>query len=96
MPMEDKTILRAFFKVRQPCGSEVTYKDVWCALPDSLLAKICVKTVKNRLVEKGYALEDKLAADDRWTAWGNRGLASCSAHKDTDEDPMGSHLAGGG
>ena len=62
---EDRAILRAFFRVRQPCGSAVEYKDVWCALPDALRAKICVETVKNRLAEKGYRLEDKLSADDQ-------------------------------
>ena len=34
--------------------SAVEYKDVWCALPDALRAKICVETRKDPLAEKGY------------------------------------------
>ena len=82
LPMEDNAILRAFFRIRQPCGSEVTYHDVWCALPDSLRAKICVETVKNRLAERGYTLKEKLSADDRGKAWRDRRLAFCAAHRD--------------
>ena len=89
---EDRAILRAFFKVRQPCGSECTYSDVWRALDDALRAKICVKTVKNRLMEKGYTLEDKLAADDRGKAWRDRRLAFCDKHREKSEDQWGHAL----
>ena len=84
--MEDKTISRAFFKVRQTCRSAVECKDVWCALPDALRAKIYVETVKNRPAEKGYRLEDKLLADDQGKPWRDRRLAFCGAHRDKSGD----------
>ena len=83
---EDRAILRAFFKVRQTCRSAVEYKDVWCALPDALRAKIYVETVKNRPAEKGYRLEDKLLADDQRKPWRDRRLAFCGAHRDKSGD----------
>ena len=85
-PAEDKAMLSAFFKVRQPCGSGVSYTDVWRALPDRLRAKVTVKTVKSRLADKGYNLEEKLAADDKGLAWRKRRLAFCSTHKGKSED----------
>lgn len=85
-PAEDKTMLSAFHKVRQPCGSGVTYTDVWRALPDPLRAKVSVKTVQSRLADKGYSLEDKLAADDKGLAWRKRRLAFCDVHRDKSED----------
>ena len=91
-PEEDKAILSAFFRARQPCGSEVVYKDVWCALPDHLRARICVKTVKKRLAEQGYHLEDKLAADDRGRDWRKRRVAFCTSHKDKTQEQWVSTL----
>ena len=85
-PAEDKAIMTAFFKARRPCGAAVGYKDVWCALADGLRCKISVKTVKRRLVEKGFNLEDKLTADDKGTAWRRRRLTFCSVHKGKSED----------
>lgn len=85
-PAEDKAILSAFFKVRQPCGSGVTYKDVWCALADSLRTRVSVKTVRNRLAEKGFKLEEKLTADDKGVAWRNRRLAFCNVHRGKSEE----------
>ena len=84
-PAEDKEILRVFHKVRQPCGSGVTFKDVWCALADPLRKKVSVKTVRNRLSEKGFKLEEKLTADDKGMAWRNRRLAFCTVHKGKSE-----------
>ena len=84
--VEDSAILKAFHKVRQPCGSLVTFSDVWCALPDSLRNKICVKTVKQRLAEKGFGAHDKLTADDKGIAWRKRRLAFCTEHQHKSED----------
>ena len=91
-PEEDKAILSAFFRIRQPCGSEVVYKDVWCGLSDHLRTRICVKTVKNRLAEHGYHLEDKLTADDRGRDWRKRRVAFCTSHKDKTQEQWVSTL----
>ena len=42
--------------------------------------------MKSRLADKGYNLEEKLAADDKGLAWRKRRLAFCSAHKGKSED----------
>ena len=80
-PAEDKAILAAVFRIRKPCGSQVAYSDVWCALADPLRSKICVETVKHRLAEKGYSLNDKLAADDKGVAWRKRRMDFCEEHQ---------------
>ena len=93
-PEEDKAILSAFFRIRQPCGSEVVYKDVWCGLSDHLRTRICVKTVKNRLAEHGYHLEDKLTVDDRGRGWRKLRVAFCTSHKDKTQEQWASTLRG--
>lgn len=81
-PAEDKSILKVFFRVRKPLGSEVDNRDVWNALDDDLRKKITPRTVGNRLAEKGYTTEDKAMGDDRGKAWRKRRLEFCDRHID--------------
>ena len=78
---EDKAILAAFHRARQPLGSAIDGRDVWNALPDALRRKVSVKTVKNRLAEKGFAMDTKLSADDKGAAWRKKRLAFCKKHQ---------------
>lgn len=78
---EDKVILSTFLKVRLPLGSAVDSRIVYNALPDALRKKICVRTVRERLREKGYAMDDKKAGDDKGELWRKRRLAFCRTHQ---------------
>ena len=79
--IEDKAIMTAFHKARRPLGSAVDGRDVWNALRDDLRRKICVKTVKSRLAAKGFAMDNKLSADDKGFSWRRRRLAFCERHR---------------
>lgn len=81
LPTEDETILKTFFKVRQPLGKLVESRDVWSALPATLRNKVCLRTVRNRLREKGYTMDDKLTGDDKGTAWRKKRMKFCASHK---------------
>ena len=78
---EDASILATFKKVRQPLGSAVDAADVFNALPDKLRHKICLRTVRERLREKGFEMGDKKAVDDKGDAWRKRRLAWCKPRK---------------
>lgn len=78
---EDKTILSTFFKVRQPLGSCVESRDVWNALPAGLRKKMCLRTVRDRLREKGYAMDDKLTGDDKGVTWRKKRVEFCTSRK---------------
>ena len=75
--LEDKTILATFFKVRQPLGSCVESRDVWNALPSPLRTKLSLRTIRNRLREKGYAMDEKLTGDDKGLAWRQTRVRFC-------------------
>ena len=68
-PAEDRCILRAFYKVRQPLESLVESRDVWNELTPAVRSKVCLRTVRNRLRDKGYAMEEKRAGDDMGEQW---------------------------
>ena len=70
-PADDATILACFKKVRQPLGSLVEAHDVWQALPVSLRNKVTMRTVANRLRDKGFSMQDKLAAQFRRSMQGS-------------------------
>ena len=74
---EGKAILATFFKVRQPLGSSVESRDVWNALPKPLRLKLSLRTIRNRLREKGYAMEEKLTGDDKGLAWRQARVRFC-------------------
>ena len=57
-PAEDRCILRAFYKVRQPLESLVESRDVWNELTPAVRSKVCLRIVRNRLRDKGYAMEE--------------------------------------
>ena len=56
-------------------------RDVWQALRPGLRNKISVRTVANRLREKGYKMEEKLAGDDKGEQWRKRRVRFCDSHK---------------
>ena len=58
-PAEDAKIFSCFQKVRLPLGSLVEARDVWKALPPALRNRITMRTVLNRLREKGYMMQEK-------------------------------------
>ena len=64
-PAEDAKIFSCLQKVRLPLGSLVEARDVWKALPPALRNRITMRTVLNRLREKGYMMQEKLAGDDQ-------------------------------
>ena len=61
----DAVIFACFKRARQPLGSLVEAHDVWKALPASLRNKVTMRTVANRLREKGFTMQEKLAGDDK-------------------------------
>ena len=73
-PVEDATILACFKRGRQPLGSLVEAHDVWKALPASLRNKVTMRTVANRLRDKGFSMQGKLAGDDKGEQWRQRRL----------------------
>ena len=78
---EDKVILATFLKVRQPLGSSVESRDVWNALPKPLRLKVSLRTLRNRLREKGYAMEEKLTGDDKGLAWRQARVRFCQQRR---------------
>ena len=79
-PAEDATIFSCFKRVRQPLGSLVEARDVWRALPVALRSKVTMRTVLNRLRDKGFSMHDKLAGDDLGEKWRLRRLAFSKTH----------------
>ena len=79
-PADDAAILACFKKVRQPLGSLVEAHDVWQALPVSLRNKVTMRTVANRLRDKGFSMQDKLAGDDKGEQWRQRRLQFSKSH----------------
>ena len=73
-PSEDAAILAAFNRVQKPLGILVEARDVWKALHPQLRSKVCVRTVSNRLREKGYKMEEKRTGDDEGAQWRKRRL----------------------
>ena len=83
---EDKEVLATFHKVRQPMGSAVDSRDVFNALPDALRQKICLRTVRERLREKGFAMSEKKAVDDKGDAWRKQRVVWCQARQQWTEE----------
>ena len=77
---EDNAIVATFHKVRQPLGILVEAREVWKALKADLRNKITIRTVANRLREKGFKMEEKLAGDDRGEQWRKRRVRFCTVH----------------
>ena len=79
-PAEDAKIFSCFQKVRLPLGSLVEARDVWKALPPALRNRITMRTVLNRLREKGYMMQEKLACDEQGEQWRLRRLHFSKGH----------------
>ena len=60
---EDQVVLRTFHQVRPP-GAGVVAREVNDALPARLQGKVCLKTIRSRLAEKGYKPGPKLEKAD--------------------------------
>ena len=79
-PAEDATILACFKRARQPLGCLVEAHDVWKALPVPLRNKVTMRTVANRLRDKGFSMQEKLAGDDKGEQWRLRRLRFSKSH----------------
>ena len=79
-PAEDKVIMKSFLKVRQPLGARVDARDVYNDLPDALRIKVCLRTVRERLKDKGFIMQDKLTKDDMGEAWRMKRMEFCRKH----------------
>lgn len=77
---EDRVVLKRFLKVRPP-GCGVDSRDVSKALPACLQGKICLRTIRNRLKEKGYTPQPKLAKDDLQRCVREPRIAFCKANE---------------
>ena len=73
---EDKAILAAFHKVRPP-GHGVESREVADSLDPRLKAKICRRTIRNRLAEKGYVPTEKIEKGDPGLATRKARVAWC-------------------
>lgn len=93
---EDKVILSTFFKVRHPLGRSVESRDVWNALPSALRPKVCFRTVRNRLREKGYAMDEKLTGDDKGVEWRKTRVKFCQRRRKWTEALWTNRLQGAG
>ena len=85
---EDTAILQTFQRVRQPLGSAVDSRDVHSALPDALRRKVTPRTVRNRLAERGFSMQDKKAGDDHGDEWRRRRLAFCDRYRHKTENQI--------
>lgn len=73
--------MRTFFKIRQPLGSSVESRDVWNELPLHFKSKVCLRTVRNRLREKGYVMDEKHTGDDMGDEWRKHRDRFCRRHE---------------
>ena len=60
---EDKKILTTFKKNR-PAGCGIDSREISDKLPKKIRAKVCRRTIRRRLAEKGYTPQDKLTKHD--------------------------------
>ena len=67
-------------------------RDVFNALPDALRQKIGLRTVRERLREKGFEMSEKKAVDDKGEAWRKKRLRWCEARHDWTEDRCSSKI----
>ena len=72
--------MKSFLKVRQPLGARVDARDVYNDLPDALRIKVCLRTVRERLKDKGFIMQDKLTKDDMGEAWRMKRMEFCRKH----------------
>lgn len=93
---DDKLILDTFHRVRQPAGSEVDSRDVHNALPDALRQKITTRTVRRRLSEEGFWMQDKKAGDDHGEEWRRKRVAFCDSHRHKTENQLVQQVQGVG
>lgn len=77
---EDQVIMKTFLKVRQPLGSAVDARDVINNLPKALRTKVCLRTVRNRLLKQGFTMQDKKSKDDMGDLWRKTRVQFCKLH----------------
>ena len=76
---EDKIILQTFHKSRPP-GHGVTARDIASNLPRGVAGKVCRRTLRRRLAEKGFTPQRKLDKHDLGTALRKKRLDFCRGH----------------
>ena len=94
--VEDREILASFKKARMPLGTEVTSRDVQASLPRNLRNKICKRTIRNRLAERGYAPTKKVEKNDFLSKQRAVRVAFCRAHEHRTPAMWVNHLQGCG
>ena len=77
---ENASILKTFHRVRPP-GAGVESREVSDALPKRLLDKVCLRTIRNRLKEKGYVPERKIEKSEANKQVRSGRMCFCTEHK---------------
>ena len=68
------------FHKKRPPGMGVDSRGVAAALPPKLRKKVCLRTIRNRLKEKGYAPKPKVEKNDLSRKCRSERMAFCQAH----------------
>lgn len=92
---EDAAIMAAFFKCRPP-GHGVVSREVSMALPRPLRQKLSLRTIRNRLKDKGYTPQKKLDKDELKAKHRKDRVEFCTAHEHRSADGWKRYLQGCG
>ena len=92
---EDNVLMRTFHKLRPP-GHGIESREVHQALPKALQKKLSLRTVRNRLKEKGYVPEKKLSKEELQLECKKRRLEFCAEHEHRSADSWARFLQGCG
>ena len=93
---EDRQIVKTFKRVRLPLGSEVTSRDVAVGLSKKLRSKVCSRTIRNRLADKGYVPERKLEKHDFLVKQRGARVSFCLSHQHRSPAMWANYLQGCG
>ena len=85
--------MKTFHKVRPP-GAGVESRDVADALPKALQGKVCLRTIRNRLKEKGYVPTQKASKAEADAKTCSARLAFCRLHAKRTGPQWAQHLQG--
>lgn len=92
---EDAAILAAFHKCRPP-GHGVVSREVSTALPRTLRTKVCHRTIRNRLRDKGYVPQKKLEKNELEAKRRKDRVEFCAEHGRRTADGWKRYLQGCG
>ena len=92
---EDAAILAAFHKCRPP-GHGVVSREVSAALSRTLRQKVCQRTIRNRLKDKGYVPQKKQDKDELKAKHRKARVEFCNVHEHRTSDGWKHYLQGCG